>query len=86
MQVKSKAMVEIFKKGGADVDENKNRVRIPEHLLKDSLSKAPRKVILGGRTEVNDLVLEDGRAYFGLGELPLHTLSTWKGETSDRQT
>jgi trimethylamine--corrinoid protein Co-methyltransferase len=48
LQVKSKIIVEVFKKGGADVDLEKNRVRIPEHLVKDSLSKAPRKVILGG--------------------------------------
>jgi len=29
LQVKSKTIIEVFKKGGADVDEEKNRVRIP---------------------------------------------------------
>jgi len=81
LQVKSKTIVEVFKKGGADVDEETNRVRIPEHLVKDSLSKAPRKVILGGRIEANDLVLEDGRAYFGLGGTPTpYTLDVESGD------
>jgi trimethylamine--corrinoid protein Co-methyltransferase len=81
LQVKSKAIVEVFKKGGAEVDEKKNRVRVPEHLVKDSLSKAPRKIILGGRSEANDLVLEDGRAYFGLGGTPTpYTLDVESGD------
>jgi trimethylamine--corrinoid protein Co-methyltransferase len=81
LQVKSKTIVEVFKRGGADVDEKNNRVRIPEYLVKDSLSKAPRKVILGGRTEANDLVLEDGRAYFGLGGTPTpYTLDIESGD------
>jgi trimethylamine--corrinoid protein Co-methyltransferase len=81
LQVKSKAILEIFKKGGSDVVEEKNRVRIPEHVVKDALSKVPRKVILGGRTEENDLVLEDGRAFFGLGGTPTpYTLDIERGD------
>jgi trimethylamine--corrinoid protein Co-methyltransferase len=81
LQVKSKTIVEVFKKGGADVDEENNRVRIPEHVVKDSLSKAPRKIILGGRIEANDLVLEDSRAYFGLGGTPTpYTLDIESGD------
>ena len=81
LQVKSKAIIEVFKKGGADIDEKKSRVRIPERLVKDSLSKAPRKVILGGRTEANDLILEDGRAHFGLGGTPTpYTLDVDSGD------
>jgi len=81
LQVKSKAIIEVFKKGGADIDEKKGRVRIPERLVKDSLSKAPRKVILGGRTEANDLILEDGRAHFGLGGTPTpYTLDVDSGD------
>jgi trimethylamine--corrinoid protein Co-methyltransferase len=81
LQVKSKVMVDVFKKGGADVEEKKGRVRIPEYLVKDSLSKVPSKVILGGRTEASDLVLEDGRAYFGLGGTPTpYTLDIESGD------
>ncbi len=70
LQVKSQRIIEIFKDGGAQIDEEKKRVRIPEYIVKDSLGKAPRKIILGGRTEANDLILEDGRVYFGLGGTP----------------
>jgi len=81
LQVKSRVIVEVFKKGGANVDEVSNAVRIPEYLVKDSLSKAPRKVVLGGRIEANDLVLEDGRAYFGLGGTPTpYTLDVESGD------
>ncbi len=81
LQVKSKAMLDVFKNGGAEVDEKKSHVKIPERLVKDSLSKAPRKIILGGRTEANDLVLDDGRAYFGLGGTPTpYTLDVESGD------
>lgn len=81
LQVKSRTILEVFKSGGVDVDEEKNRVRIPEHIVKDSLSKAPRKIVVGGRTEKNDLALEHGRVHFGLGGTPTpYTLDMEKGD------
>jgi len=79
--VKSKRIIEVFKIGGAQVDEQTKRVRIPEYLVEDSLRKAPSKIVLGGRTEANDLVLENGRVYFGLGGTP--TPYTLDIETGD---
>lgn len=70
LRVKSERMIQVFEAGGAEVDRAQNIVRIPEHIVKDCLSKAPRKIVLGGRTDANDLALEDGRAYFGLGGTP----------------
>jgi len=81
MQVKSQRMIEVFKDGGAEVDTGKSRVRIPEHIVKESLRKAPRKLVLGGRTEASDLILEDGRIYFGLGGTPTpYTLDVDSGD------
>jgi len=68
LRIQSKRIIDIFKNGGADVNED--RVRIPEYMVREALSKVPRKIVLGGRTEAKDLLLEDGRAYFGLGGTP----------------
>ncbi len=81
VEVKSQRIIEVFRAGGAEVEPATSRVRIPEHLVKDSLSKAPRKIVLGGRTETNDIVLEGGRIYFGLGGTPTpYTLDIDSGE------
>lgn len=81
VQVKSEMMVDVFKTGGAEFDPSESRVRIPEHIVRECLSKAPRKIVLGGRTETSDLILEDGRVYFGLGGGP--TPYTLDPETGD---
>jgi trimethylamine--corrinoid protein Co-methyltransferase len=69
LSVKSQKIFNVFKSGGAEIDE-KNLVRIPEHLVKECLNKAPRNVLLGGRNEENDIILENGRVHFGLGGSP----------------
>lgn len=81
IQAKSQRIIDVFKAGGAEVDSEKGRVRIPEYLVKESLMKTPRKVLLGGRTEENDLILENGRVYFGLGGTPTpYTLDVDSGD------
>lgn len=81
LHVQSERILEVFKSGGAEVDTTKSCVRIPEHLVKDSLKKAPSKVVLGGRSEEHDLVLGDNRVFFGLGGTPNpYTLDVESGE------
>lgn len=70
LSVKSQKIFNVFKSGGTEIDEKKNLVRIPEHLVKECLNKAPHNVLLGGRNEENDIMLEDGRVHFGLGGSP----------------
>ena len=52
-----------LKQAGAIVDENSKIVRIPRKLLEDSLQKAPKKFILGGRRPEWDLALDEGGCY-----------------------
>ena len=81
LQVKSQRIAKIFEKGGAEIDAEKNIVKIPEHLVKEALTHVPRKVTLAGRAETRDLLLEEGRSYFGLGGSPLPlTLDVDSGE------
>lgn len=66
----SKQILEVFSKGGAEVDQKDRRVRIPQHLVEESLSKAPKQVVLCGRNPEYDILLEDSRVYFGMGGTP----------------
>lgn len=81
LQVQSQRILDVFKAGGAEVDTAKSRVTIPEHIVKDSLKKAPSKIVLGGRTHENDLLVGDNRVFFGLGGTPNpYTLDAESGE------
>ena len=81
LQVQSPKIIDVFKSGGAEIDVAKSRVRIPEHLVKDCLKKAPKEIRLAGRTEENDLLLGDNRVFFGLGGTPNpYTLDIEAGE------
>ena len=55
---------EIFAAAGAEVDREKNVVRLPAHLVEDAVRSAPSTVVLCGRDPARDVVLEDGRVGF----------------------
>lgn len=54
----------IFAAGGARVDEGRQVVRLPAHIVEEAIRTAPPKVVLCGRTQERDVVLEDGRVGF----------------------
>jgi len=70
MHSDSDSIVEIFDNAGADVDRKTRRIRIPEHLIKETLRKTPRQYVLCGRSPRYDILLESGRVYFGMGGTP----------------
>jgi len=70
VEVRSERIMEIFQKGGAEVDYKNRRVWIPEHLVKEAVKNAPSKVIICGRSGKHDIVLEDSRVYYGMGGTP----------------
>ncbi len=61
VQVSHEEVLEKFKEAGADVDNNTQRVKIPEKLVMDSIEKAEKQFIIYGRNN-------DKRAYFGYGK------------------
>jgi trimethylamine--corrinoid protein Co-methyltransferase len=58
---------EIFRQGGARVDEANNRVFIPRELVEQALARTPQEVVLCGRDPRRDLVLGGNRVYMGTG-------------------
>ena len=80
MEVNSKRALQIFKEKGAQVDFDKRRVKIPRRMVEDAIDKAPSKVILCGREEKHDLILEDKRAYMGTAGTALNVLDLETGE------
>ena len=55
--------LDIFSDGGCVVDRETRMVRIPPHLVEESIRSAPPKNYLCGRDPEQDIVLEAGRVY-----------------------
>jgi trimethylamine--corrinoid protein Co-methyltransferase len=64
----SDLFLDIFKKGGAEVDREARTVRVPKELVEWAVQAAPKSFILYGRNDPSmDLQVELGRTYFGMG-------------------
>ena len=66
----SPPILEIFRRGGAQVDAATRVVRLPAELAEAALASAPRSFVLYGRDPEMDLLLEPGRVYYGMGGSP----------------
>jgi len=77
---KNKEILALFSKIGSDVNFEQGRIKFSPALVEDALNKAPSKVILCGREEKNDLILEDKRVYCGTGGAALNVLDLETGE------
>jgi len=71
MRTTSKKILKVFLDAGADVESKTKTIKIPQHLVKEALKKAPKQIILCGRNPENDVLLEDNRVYFGMGGTPV---------------
>jgi trimethylamine--corrinoid protein Co-methyltransferase len=56
--------LDLFADGGCKVDRAERKVRIPQHVLEETVSWAPSKVVLCGRTPDKDVVLEGKRVSY----------------------
>ncbi len=70
--IPSEKALKIFADAKADVDFDKRIVRIPSHLVADSLKKAPRRYTLCGRRPELDAKIgsENGTYFYCSGEAP----------------
>lgn len=66
----SSYILQLFADGGADVEKKEKRIRFPAKLIEESLKKAPETVKLCGRDPGKDILLEEGKVYFGFGGTP----------------
>jgi trimethylamine--corrinoid protein Co-methyltransferase len=80
MQVKSKQAFEIFERNGAITDPAKENVKIPRTMLEKAIKTAPSKIIIHGREEKHDAVLEKNRVHFGTGGTVMYALDFETGE------
>lgn len=78
IKVEGEEVLEIFRQGGARVEGSS--VRIPRAMLEDALAKVPSRLVLRGREEKHDLVLEGRRVYLGSGGAALTVLDLEAGE------
>jgi trimethylamine--corrinoid protein Co-methyltransferase len=62
--VEDEKALEIFHGGGALVDQKKKVVKLPSHIVEDSIRSAPQKLFLAGRNPQNDIVVESNRVSF----------------------
>lgn len=58
---------EIFRRAGARLDDEHNRVFIPRSMVEDALATARNEVLLCGRDPKHDLLLGGRRVYMGTG-------------------
>ncbi|MBW2121841.1 MAG: trimethylamine methyltransferase family protein [Deltaproteobacteria bacterium] len=57
--------LEVYRRAGAKVDFNRQRVRLPSYLIDDALSKCSPSIRLYGRNGASPLTVGGMRSYFG---------------------
>lgn len=65
---------------GVEVDFNKKLARVPQHLVKESLVKAPSTIRLYSRDGKHDRILEGNRVTYDPGSAALYILDSKTGE------
>jgi trimethylamine--corrinoid protein Co-methyltransferase len=70
----SRKTLEVFADHGAQVDWEKEIVRIRPDLVRRAMSTAPRAFVLGGREERFDLLLDGSRSYLATDGTGVHVV------------
>ncbi len=78
-KIDNEKALKLFKESGANVDFEKNLVRLDENLVMELVKKAPSKVILYGREERHTMVVEPSRTFFGTGGTALNVIDRNSG-------
>ena len=79
-QVNSETALELFKKAGAQVDKEKNLVRLSRDKVMELVNMAPSDVMLCGQEEKHDIFLGGNRVYAGTGGTALYMYTLETGE------
>ena len=74
IQFPSQKALEIFADHGAEIDMQKQRVRIPPDLVMKAMSSAPRSFLLAGRQERFDLILDGQSTYICTAGTGVHVV------------
>jgi len=76
VMIQSEEALKIVANAGADVDANRRIARIPQHLVKESLVKAPSTIRLYSRDGKHDLLLEGNRVTYNPGSTAYYLLDS----------
>jgi trimethylamine--corrinoid protein Co-methyltransferase len=74
VKIYSEIALKLLSDGGAEVDFDKKTAYIPQHLVKEALTKAPSTIKLYGRNRKHDRVLEGDNVTFDPGSSALYIL------------
>lgn len=80
IRVGDESAKDLLTQSGAERDEKRKTIRIPESLVKEALKTAPREITLYGRNPEFDMRLVGGRVHFGLGMNAEYVLDLETGE------
>ena len=64
LEILSKRALDILKEAGGNVNYEKNRATIPQHLVKEALEKAPKTLTYGARNPKNSFLLDKREIHF----------------------
>ncbi|MEM3697280.1 MAG: trimethylamine methyltransferase family protein [Candidatus Bathyarchaeia archaeon] len=80
VKIYSETALKLLRDGGAEVDSNKKLAYIPQHLVKEALTKAPSTIKLYGRNRKHDRILEGDKVTFNPGSSALYILDYEENE------
>ncbi len=67
-QTESILFLDLFERNGARVERDKGLIHVDRRMVESALQTAPSSFVLYGRNDpAMDLLLEDGRVYYGMG-------------------
>jgi len=78
--------LDLFADGGCAVDRERRVVRIPPHLVEDTIRDTPSSIRLCGRDPQNDVLLEGGRVGFTNFSAGIKVVDPRTGEHRDSTT
>ncbi len=82
MNVYSEEARKYFKKAGATIKADGRTVLLPRALVEDAIASAPSKIVLHGRKEENNIILEDSTVHYGTGGTAIYVIDM---ETGNRR-
>lgn len=79
-EINSGRALELFKAGGAEVDQEKHRVRMSGKLAMELIRRAPKEITLYGREDKHNIYLGGNRVYAGTGGTALYIYDAQNGQ------
>ncbi len=80
LKITSKKAREILQESGAEVDNNREIVKFPHHLVDNAIQAAPEQILLAGRNPEYDVAVGGNNVYFTNFGSGINIVDTVNGE------